>query len=194
MNAPSELLWPVSSGSSTLPPSAGSASSAASSPPERPTATSTSRSATCRASSARPTWRSAPDDLAAARGGAAGLGSRRLERRPGGAPAPAARRRRLGRPVHAPAPAALRHRRYRRDDHLLSRPAALPRPGAARGPRARRRAQRHAADLRGRGPPQSLPGRAVRRECVESHGAEGAVHRHHARPDPGPRPRAPTRS
>ena len=115
------------------------------------------------------------------RGGAARLGPERLERRSGGADCL-----RLGefRRRCQAVPARL-EQLFRTADigELITFYRGLPLyPGAeaARGPRARRCAQRHAADLRGGCAPQSLSAGAVRRERLEPHGAEGAVHRQQA--------------
>ena len=109
------------------------------------------------------------EDLARRPGAPARLGSERLERRSGRARRPsvlaaatATSRLRTGR-------AAVRHRRHRRDDHLLPWLATLPRPATARGAGARGRAQRDAADLRGRGPPQPLSRRSSSTRTAWNH-------------------------
>ena len=85
----------------------------------------------------------------------------------------------------ATARAAFSHRRHRRANHFLSRPAALSVSKAACCPGPRGRAQRNAADLRSCRTPQSLSNGRVRRERLEPHGAESALRRQQARSDPG---------
>ena len=188
---PGELLDSVARGAAAAPtPRTGSgAVRAASCGRRRPIATCTCRSAWCRARSARRRSRLTDAELARGDREPAGLGSARLDARPGGARAACCSPARSDGAAmsRAPRPAVQRRRRGRAGG-VLSRPAALSGSAAARAARGRGRALQHARGVRGGGAPQPLSRRAVRRAGLEPDGAQGAVRRA-ARCDPivGPR-------
>ena len=114
---------------------------------------------------------------------AAGLGSSRLDARPGGARVSAAREHVRRRRNAAQARPALQRRRCRRARRVLPGPAAVSGPAAVRAARGGGCSLEHARRLRGGRAPQSVSRRAIQRARMEPAGAEGAVHRQRARAD-----------